>query len=345
MGRPIPALDEALDGSSVEPALRELVGAHFGAGTELCGVRAEVVKRRVLRFELELHSPRAAATRPWRLVGKVYESAERGAEAFARHRWLLEHGFRDRPAASVPEAFAYCPVSRTLFMQEVGGSSLKQLLKASRVHPSHVRRWADALAALHGTAGNLGQPFTLDDHLGRRCAGLVPPLSRALPDLAPGIERILDSARRHPTPAFTLAHGDFHPGQVHLDGSRLWILDLDPLHQGDPAYDLAMVVVQLELLRQETHRDELRELVPVFLERYVARLGLENVQRLPIQAALILLKRACKRFRYQDEAGWEATARRQIACAAALAGLQDGLAPLRKLDEVLSLAARFPGVA
>ena len=105
-----------------------------------------------------------------------------------------------------------------------------------------------------------------------------------------------------------------------------------------------MVVVQLELLRVETRREELHELSAIFLERYVARRGLEDATRIPIQAALILLKRACKRFRYQDETGWEATARRQIACAAALAERQDG-GELRSLDDLLALAARFPSVA
>lgn len=345
MGRPIPALDEALAGSSVEPALRELVHARFGAETVLRSSRAEVLKRRVLRFELELGSTSERVPRTWRLVGKVYESAERGAQAFATHRWLLEHGFRDRPAASIPEAYAYSPEARTLFMQEVGGESLKQLLKSARARPQHLRRCADGLAALHGCPAAFGEAFTLDDHLERRCAGLVPALARALPEFAPGIERILDTARRHAPPATTVAHGDFHPGQVHLDGERLWILDLDPLHQGDPAYDLAMVVVQLELLRLESQRDDLRALTAAFLERYVVHLGLEHAQRIPIHAALILLKRACKRFRYQDDPGWKATAGRQIASAAAFAALQDEHARLGSLDELLVLATSLPTVA
>ena len=59
----------------------------------------------------------------------------------------------------------------------------------------------------------------------------------------------------------------------------------------------------------------------------------------------MLLKRACKRFRWQDEPGWEGMVREQVLCGAALAGLQAQLSPPGSLADVLGLYRRLPPVA
>lgn len=344
MGRPIPgALQDALDCSSVEPGLRRLVEARFGPGARLDGLRAELVKRRVVRYALTIARPGGGTS--WPVIGKVYESSEEAVRAFHRQRWLRGQGFARASSVSVPEAYAHCADARTLFMEEVGGESLKRRLKSGPARVEDVRLFAEALARLHLVEAVFGEPFTLADHLERRCAGLSPDLARAFPELARGIERIVETARGQPEEATALAHGDYHPGQVHIEGDRVWILDLDPLHRGAPAYDLAMVLVMLALLEPGESSGCVHALGTAFLEHYFARIPPERAHSIPIQAALVLLKRACKRFRWQDEPGWEETVRRQIRCAAAFAELQSQLPRPRALADVLALYQRLPPVA
>ena len=98
-----------------------------------------------------------------------------------------------------------------------------------------------------------------------------------------------------------------------MTDGQVWILDLDPLHFGDPAYDLAMVFVMMKHLdRKMQDAAYIRSLRDAFIDAYFSPANYSVAQRIPLHAALIHLKRACKRFRYQDEPGWHDTVRRQI---------------------------------
>ena len=104
------------------------------------------------------------------------------------------------------------------------------------------------------------------------------------------------------TGVHTLCHGDYHPGQVQATDDAVWILDLDPVCIGDPAYDVAMVLSVFKRLRGNP--DYLRSLRDAFVASYFADTGDGLADRVPVQEALIHLKRACKRFRWQDETDW-----------------------------------------
>jgi hypothetical protein len=128
-----------------------------------------------------------------------------------------------------------------------------------------------------------------------------------------------------------------------VEGGRLWILDLDPLHLGDPAYDVAMVFVMLKQLeRRVADPAYIQTLRDAFIEAYFPQRGYEIAARVPLHVALIHLKRACKRFRYQDEPGWPDTVRRQVEeGAACMDGTQTAAPPLCAAD-VRALYGRCP---
>ncbi|HET6202851.1 MAG TPA: aminoglycoside phosphotransferase family protein [Planctomycetota bacterium] len=346
MGRPIPtALDGALDPSTVEPVLVERARARFGPSTAVRGIEAELVKRRVVCYTIDLVRPGGGASERWRVIGKAYESRERAGQVFRAQRALWERGFpgAEPTSASIPEAYALLPDAPIVLMEPAGGESLKRLWRTGRARPEHARLFAEALAKLHGFPADSEPPFALEDHLAQRCAGLCPALAAVFPALADSIETIVETARRQPPCAPALAHGDYHPGQVHVDGEKLWILDLDPLHRGDPAYDVAMAVLTLRLLeRGRARAGALRSILAAFLDAYFVRMDLEIASRLPVNLALILLKRACKRFRWQDERGWEDTVRLQVRRGLDCARIQGERTRLRGLDDVLSLCERCP---
>jgi len=66
-------------------------------------------------------------------------------------------------------------------------------------------------------------------------------------------------------------------------------------------------------------------------------------RRVPLHEALIHLKRACKRFRWQDEPGWPETIplqiRQSVTCVQAM---QQSQAP-QSLADVVDLYERCPG--
>jgi aminoglycoside phosphotransferase (APT) family kinase protein len=286
VGRPVPAIEPAaLDGA----ALLESLG--LGAGT----VEVERVRRGVLRY----------AWAGGALIGKVYESAEAARAGFGSLRALWESGFCDAapPGVRIPEPYACLPELRLVAMEHVPGRSLKRLVRRRQAGAAELELLAEALAKLHRWRQVTSRRVALEEHLGERCAALVPSLVEAFPELVDPVQRILERAQAAEAQAvFSLAHGDCHLGQVRVEGGRLWILDLDPLHVGDPAYDLAMVCRQLP---QGILRD-------AFLGAYSRRGDASALARIPVHAALIHLKRACKRFRWRDEPGWPESVRREV---------------------------------
>jgi aminoglycoside phosphotransferase (APT) family kinase protein len=282
------------------------------------------------------------------VIGKVCDTEAAGRQEFTALQRLRERGFADAPPRSVrvPEAYAFVPELGLLLMQDVGGTSLKQLVKEGRARPGHLRRLARALAKLHAFPPVVEVPYTLDDHLAQRCAGQCGALAATLPELAGEIGAIVAAARELEGGARALAHGDFHLGQLHLDGAASWILDFEQLRWGDPAYDVALVVMQLARLSLYGRRPHhVRALRDAFLCCYFAAADLGNAARLPLNVALALLKRACKRVRWQDDPGWRDAVRAQIRQAADCIALQRALRTPRGIDEVLDLCDRCPSTA
>ena len=141
-----------------------------------------------------------------------------------------------------------------------------------------------------------------------------------------------------------LAHGDYHLGQVHVEDGAIWILDLDRLNAGDPAYDLAMVFLVLKRLEHaDGQAAYIRALRDEFIAGYFAQVDWPVASRIPLQEALIHLKRACKRFKFQDEDGWEETVRRQVHQGAACVDVLERAAPPRSLADVVALYDGCPG--
>jgi hypothetical protein len=85
-----------------------------------------------------------------------------------------------------------------------------------------------------------------------------------------------------------------------------------------------------------------RSLRDAFLAPYLDDTGYDIAARVPMHMALIHLKRACKRFRWQDEPGWPDTIRRQIAEAAVCMETAVGVSLPRSLEDVAGIYARCP---
>ena len=87
-------------------------------------------------------------------------------------------------------------------------------------------------------------------------------------------------------------HRDFHPGQILVDGDRLWLLDFDLFSLGDPAVDVGNFLAHITELSLRHFGDE-RHLASVeqeFVNSYVALAGEEVRPRLAVYAALTMAR-------------------------------------------------------
>lgn len=118
-----------------------------------------------------------------------------------------------------------------------------------------------------------------------------------VPELAPRLTRLLaDLEHRQPWPGLRVAaHGDFHAGQLLVDGNGTVILDFDKMCAAAPALDLATFAAHLA--RGEA--DDLREVAQALdslAEGYGGR-----PDDLGWYVATAILRRAPFPFRYLEE--------------------------------------------
>jgi aminoglycoside phosphotransferase (APT) family kinase protein len=337
MGRPLPDLDCALqDRVHTVEQIRSIAHEVFGARATVRGVTLETLKRGLVRYNVDLEGERL----PWLVIGKVYRHLPEGQHGFDVMRRLGELGFSNQPAAEVriPQAYRYLPDLRLLLMEHAPGVVLKKLVRRKLAGREQMRLFAAALTKLHCSPLVSGEPLGVDHHLAVRCAGLHGAMAEAFPDVADRVRWIVKRATelesRGEAPA-TLVHGDFHLGQLHVHDRQIWMLDLDTLHIGDPAYDVAMVFVMLKHLEQSTgDQAYVRSLRDDFLACYFAETDCKLATRVPLHMALIHLKRACKRFRWKDEPGWQDTIRHQIAEGVACLEVMEPKPPLQGVSDV-----------
>lgn len=133
----------------------------------------------------------------------------------------------------------------------------KTLLLAGIAAPAVAARLGHVLATWHNATRNrAGLPARLLDPQPYELLRLDPyyrTVARRAPDLAPTIEKYLNALRDGRS---CLVHGDFSPKNVLVspDAQRLWVIDFEVAHYGDPAFDVAFLLSHLVL--KSLHRPE-----------------------------------------------------------------------------------------
>jgi hypothetical protein len=320
----------ALDPTHMMPRLARHAPASLGDGFRIADLDVDIYRRHgnrcVIRY-LARCEPVADGVAEWRLIGKVLPPGS-AATLDANMRALWSHGF-DRDAAdgiAIPEPIALLPELSMHLQEDVGGVSVRNLVKRAP-ETRDFRLAARVLAKLHGCGLPPGVVRCVDT-LMLRCHPRHPFLGLAFPELAATVDDIVERARaierNVPALPVTPVHGDFHLGQVHVNGDRAWLVDLDALGFADPASDLGNVLVFLE---DKMRRDPaLTAMVAAFREEYSARAPFDPWSRVPMYEALTHLRRACKQLRLQQP-GWRDKVRAMVERS------------LRKIAEAETLAA------
>lgn len=190
-------------------------------------------------------------------------------------RWLE----RLAPPDTVPCLRFEDPDLHVIGMDEVPRphATWKSLLMEAPPRPLHVEPAADLLASIHLRAAErhteLAGAFEdrsffvtlrLDPYY-RTAAGRTP-------DAAPFLQRLIDDTLDH---AVTLVHGDYSPKNILIHHDRLYLIDHEVAHWGDPAFDVGFALTHL--LSKAHHlpafRAPLIEAARGFAERYLSRVA------------------------------------------------------------------------
>lgn len=302
-------LEIAMDEERMSDVLTPIIRKHFGPRLQIQGVRISVIQSRcnrcVLRYHLDTMDPDRKSETTIRMIGKVLK-ADVGAPVFENMQQLWNNGFArgKEDGISMPEPLEFLPSLNLLLQEEIPGLPLRVLLKQS-AQQEHFRQLARTLVKLHKCPIAHDTPLKVRDFL-LRCHPKHEFLPLACPELAPSINHIVERAYELEATfsdmAYTPLHGDFHLGQVHLENRHTWLIDFDALGYGDPASDLANVLVFLK--GKVRHHPEINGVIHSFLDEYFSLMEPGIGARIPFYEALTHVRRACKCLRLQKN-GWQ----------------------------------------
>jgi tRNA A-37 threonylcarbamoyl transferase component Bud32 len=176
---------------------------------------------------------------PLAVIGKGYRKGG-GEEAGRLLAQLRRAGF-DHPPLQVPEPYGFDPIRQVVAQEEAPPTTLRSLLyddpAAAVPAVELVGRW---LARLHAAAG-VEVPLLADDFEQRKLTEYATALTASLPKaahrLAALTARTLAALPRGAAHR-VVTHGDFQPGNIHLDEDRVVVIDFDRAASAPAARDL-----------------------------------------------------------------------------------------------------------
>ena len=336
------ALDETVVSEALSPVVRE----RFGHSARIDGVSTAHIQRRLVRYIVDVTAADASdgeKTSKWHLIGKVYPTPEPAERGFLTMQHFWENGFSPSTGdgVSIPEPITYLPDLFTVVMAEIPGPPFRKVIKDQDATTADMRLYARAMAKLHKCPTPYQEPVRLERQM-RMFLPLLEKMTSAYPDLADDVDYIKNSAltveARFGDDVFTLVHGDFHPGNLHITNGLASVLDLDSVALADPATDLNEMYLFLK--RTATKKDRLFDYVEslreAFFSEYYPEMGWEIAGRVPLHEAVTQLKRAAKTFRVQDEEDWQDKMRSLlmdgVTCLRAMEAFQGKLNPETAVD-------------
>lgn len=270
-------------------------------------------QRATLRYTL-----RGAATGATRSVYAKTFRDDRAATIDARFRHFWQAAQTDPAAPLVAEPLGHDADLRTIWQAPAAGVPLRELLDGDAGVP-WMARVAQSLARLHAAplaptatatprsaAHWVAEVRRRQQKIGRIDAALA---ARAAA-VADAIAAQADTQSQRP---LSLIHGDWHPDQVWIDGTRVLLFDFDEFTLGDPMEDLAEFVLKLE--QREAPAAQTRRLVDSFVAHYAAAAPARfDAASLAWHLAIQSLLQASRAFIYQQP-GWAATLHERLRAA------------------------------
>ncbi|MGQ4648636.1 phosphotransferase [Lyngbya aestuarii] len=209
----------------------------------LCAIRVirhKPGRRCLIEYDLEIENS-DASSQVITLIGKVRAKGT-DINSYKLQQSLSNAGFsgNSEDGISVPEPIAVVLEFQMWLQRKVPGEIATNLL----AKPSGItlaKRIAEAAYKLHQANIPPKRRHTMADEL-LILHERLPIVAQLYPHLQKRLERVLEKCDRlgtaTPEPQLLGIHRDFYPDQVIVDGSRLYLLDLDLYCQGNPSLDI-----------------------------------------------------------------------------------------------------------
>lgn len=175
----------------------------------------------------------------------------------------------------VPAVCDFDGETRTLVMERApaGWTNWRDDLLRGTIDERIGCRLGEALAIWHRETSLPGVELTHFLNVDNFVQLRIDPFHRTVARRHPALTARLDSVvERLLTTKTCLVHGDFSPKNVLVGNDRLWVLDWEVAHVGDPVFDVAFLLTHLLLktVKRPAQADAYRAVAGAFLDAYTA---------------------------------------------------------------------------
>jgi aminoglycoside phosphotransferase (APT) family kinase protein len=289
---------EALDPPAMERRLSQLSPlGDGGRSVRLCAIRVVRHKpgRRCL-IEYDVIVSRDGC--PPRMSTVVAKVRSKGADVrtYRLVQALWRCGFRDdsTDGISVPEPLGVLPELKMSLQWKAPGTPAVEVLGDGKA-VAVARRVAAAICKLHASGVAASRWHGIGDELKILREGMAAVALEAAP-WRQRLDAIFEAstylANALPVGEPCGIHRDFHPGQVLIDGERVYLLDLDLYAAGDPALDVGNFLAHIAeySLRAFADSDRLAACEAALRERFMASGSNVSAQSIEIYKTLSLAR-------------------------------------------------------
>jgi tRNA A-37 threonylcarbamoyl transferase component Bud32 len=191
---------------------------------------------------------------PLAVIGKGYRKG--GGEEAGRLLGQLRRAGFDDTRLQVPQPYGFDPARQLLTQEEAPPTTLRSLLyddpTAAVPAVARVGHW---LARLHAATGVDVPPLAADFEQ-HKLTEYAAALAAALPSAADRL-RTLTAGTLHELAGgaahHVVTHGDFQPGNIHLDADRVVVIDFDRAASAPAARDLGHFIGQTLTMGASRH--------------------------------------------------------------------------------------------
>jgi thiamine kinase-like enzyme len=183
------------------------------------------------------------------LIGKIRAKGT-DFNSYELQKSLWQKGFADDSAdgISVPQPVGIIPEWQMWLQRKVQGAFATQFL--TQTNTSFLaKRIAEVAHKLHQTNISPRRSHTMSDEL-RILNERIPLVMQQYPEWKKRLEQILAASNylgeNTPEQKHCGIHRDFYPDQVIINGSRLYLIDLDLYCEGNPAIDIGNFIAHIK---------------------------------------------------------------------------------------------------
>jgi aminoglycoside phosphotransferase (APT) family kinase protein len=157
-----------------------------------------------------------------------------------------------------------------IIMERLEGPSMMDQIRAD---PLTAKAKARELAELHLEIGKINAPEQITDVKAKAkfCIGKSEALSE------PDKEKILDVLKLLPE-GTSLCHGDFHPGNIMVQGNRNYVIDWSAASRGDFHADVAHSYILMRVVPKVPHMNSMMHFIQKRIGRAIANTYLSTVR-------------------------------------------------------------------